>query len=54
MTPPVNLSFFPLVVSAIAIFRLADNLMPNHLQIGHLPNYKLNHLQTQTVTQVFT
>ena len=30
-----------IAVSAIAIFRLVDNLNPNHLQIIHWPNYKL-------------
>ena len=32
------------IVSAIAVFRLVDNLMPSHLQIVHWPNYKLGPL----------
>ena len=34
-----------IVVSAIAVFRLVDNLMPSRLQIVHRPNYKLKPLE---------
>ena len=40
-----------MVVSAIAVFGMVDNLMPSRLQIIHRPYYKLKpFLQTQTVT----
>ena len=41
-----------IVVSAIAVFRLVDNLMPSHLRLFTDVITNLHHLQTQTVTPV--